>query len=374
MDKLHKKPPKKYPELIDRRLEQIRFTIQDLKLDGLLVTHLPHIRYMTNFSGSYAHLFVLKDEIHFVTDDRYEMQVKGELYDLPGLEVHSTREIWKYLADNNVLKKAKTIGFEADVMAYSDAVEIRNLLRPIKFKPTTGEISPFLTAKDPMEVDYIERASKISEKVYDYIKTIIKPGMTESEITNQIAYKSRELGSESVPFHIICTSGSNTALPHIRPTDRKVKEGDLIMMEHGATFNGFATTICRTVAVGKVDKEYQTVYNMLLEAQNATFENLRPGINANILESYARKIIFEGSYGEYYKTNLAHGVGISYNENPIINQRNSGHLVPENCILSVEPAVYVPNKFGIRIKDAALVTKSGAKIISTAPEQIEVVG
>ncbi|MDC1068736.1 Xaa-Pro peptidase family protein [Candidatus Kapabacteria bacterium] len=373
MDKLHRKPPKKYPEMINRRLQQIRFTIEDLKLDGILVTHLPHIRYMTNFSGSSAYLFILQDELHFITDDRYEMQVKGELYDLPGLKVHSTREIWNYLKENKVLGSAENIGFEADRMPYSEAVEIRTMIRPIKFKPTSGEIEPFLTAKDPMEIEYIEKTSKISQKVYDIIKSEIKIGMTESEITNKIAYKSREFGSESVPFHIICTSGVNTALPHIRPTSRKVKEGDLIMMEHGATFNGFATTICRTVGIGEVDKEYFTAYNMILEAQNATIKNLRPGINASILESYARKIILEGGYGDYYKTNLAHGVGISYNENPIINQRNSNHLVPENCVLSIEPAVYVPNKFGMRIKDSVLVTKSGARPITVPPDSLEII-
>lgn len=372
MDKLHRKPPKKYPEMIDRRLEQIRFTITDLKLDGLLITHLPNIRYLTNFSGSYAHLFILKDQIHFVTDDRYEMQVKGELYKVPGMKVHSTREVWKYIKETEMLGKAKTIGFEADRMPYAEAVEVRNFLRPIKFKPTSGEIEPFLTAKDPMEVEYIEKASKIAQRVFEYMKNEIKVGMSESEITNKIAYKSRELGSESVPFHIICTVGTNTALPHIRPTNKKVKDGDLVMMEHGATINGFAATICRTIGIGKVDPELQKVYNMLLESQNATFENLRPGINASILESYARKIIIEGGYGDYYKTNLAHGVGISYNENPIINARNNDHLVPENCVLSVEPAVYVPNKFGIRIKDSALVTKSGAKPITMPPEKLEV--
>jgi Xaa-Pro aminopeptidase len=373
MDKLHRQPPESYPEMINRRLQQIRFTIEDLKLDGLLITHLPHIQYMTNFTGSYAHLFVLKDEIHFVTDDRYEMQIKGELYNLPNMQIHSTREIWKYLKDNDVLKKAKTIGFEADRMPYSEAVEIRNLIKPIKFKPTSGELEPFMTAKDPVEISYVEQASKICEEVYEFIKSEIKVGMTEADITNRLAFKSREIGSEGIPFHFICTSGTNTALPHIRPTNRKVEKGDLIMMEHGAIVNGFSSTLCRTIAVGSATKEQQTIYNMLLEAQNATFENLRPGINAQNLESYARKIITEGGYGEYYKTNIAHGVGVSYNENPIINERNTNHMVPENCILAVEPAVYIPNKFGIRIKDAALVKKSGAVQMTMPPEQLEVV-
>jgi Xaa-Pro aminopeptidase len=197
--------------------------------------------------------------------------------------------------------------------------------------------------------------------------------MSESEISNKIAFKARELGSEGVPFHIICTSGTNTALPHLHPTNKKVKAGELVLMDFGCTVNGFAASLTRTVAVGKVSKEQQTVYSMLLEAQNATFENLRPGIQGPILEGYARKIINESGYGEYFKTNIAHGVGISYNESPVINSRDDDAIVPADCVMAVEPAIYIPDKFGIRITDSAVVTTGGVKQITFPPEEIEVI-
>jgi Xaa-Pro aminopeptidase len=372
MDKLHREPPKSYPKMIDRRLQQIRFTIEDLKLDGLVVSYLPNIRYLTNFSGSSAFLFILQNEIHFVTDDRYEMQAKGELYPIPGMKIHTTREVWKYLVDQKFLGETQTLGFEADRMPYSEAVEIRNIIRPMKFKPAPGEIEPFTMAKDPEELEFIEKASKMATDVYEYMKSNTKSGMTEAQISNLISFKCRELGSEGMPFHTIVTSGSNTALPHIRPTNRKVKKGDLVIMDFGCTVNGFASSICRTIAIGSATKDQQTIYNMLLESQNATFENLRPGINGKILETYARKIINEGGYGDYYKTNLGHGVGISYDENPRINSRDEA-IVPDGCVIAVEPAVYLPNKFGVRVKDCALVTTTGAKQITMPPERIEIV-
>ena len=375
MDKLHREPPKSYPKLIDRRLQQIRFTIEDLKLDGLVVSYLPNIRYLTNFSGSSAYLFILPDQLHFVTDDRYDLQIKGELYDIPGMKIHSTREVWHYLAKEQFLgKDVKTLGFEADRMPYSEAVEIRNVIRPIKFKPAPGEIEPFTMPKDPEELANIEKAAKIAEEVYEFLKGEIKPGQTEAHIANMLAYKARELGSERLPFHIILTSGTNTALPHITPTDKKIKKNDLVLLEFGCTYNGFAASICRTLCVGKPTKEQETVYKMLLEAQNATFENLRPGINAKILESHARKIITEGGYGDYFKTNLAHGVGISYNENPIISFRREDQIVPDECVIAVEPGIYIPNKFGMRIKDIGQVTTSGINQITFPPDELEVVG
>lgn len=373
MDKLHREPPTSYPKIIDKRLQQIRFALDDLKLDGLVVSYLPNIRYLTNFSGSSAYLFILKDELHFITDDRYEAQIKGELYKLPNLKVHITREVWKYISEDSVLgAKTKTIGFEADKVYYADAVEIRNMIRPLKFKPTPGEIEPFTMPKDPEEIENISKACKMCDDVYQYIKGVIKVGMSEWEITNEIAFKAREFGSEGVPFHIICTSGTNTAMPHLNPTSRKVKKNDLILMEFGCTVNGFASTLCRTIAVGGATKEQETMYRMLVEAQNATFKNLRQGIVGKVLEQYARKIINEGGYGSYFKTNLGHGVGITYNERPNINSR-SEDIVPEGCIMAIEPAVYIPNKFGMRIKDTAKVNKEGVSQITFPPENLEII-
>ena len=337
------------------------------------MSYLPNIRYLTNFSGSSAYLFILPDEIHFVTDDRYDLQIKGELYDIPGMKIHSTREVWKYLAQEQFLgKKVKTLGFEADRMPYSEAVEIRNIIRPIKFKPAPGEIEPFTMPKDPDELKYIEQAAKIAEEVYEYVKGEIKPGQSEAHISNMLAYKARELGSEGLPFHTILTSGTNTALPHITPTDKKIKKNDLIVLEFGCTVNGFAASICRTLAVGKATAEQKTVYKMLLEAQNATFENMRPGINGRILEGHARKIITEGGYGDFFKTNLGHGVGISYNESPIISFRRDDQIVPDECVMAIEPAVYIPNNFGMRIKDIGQCRTSGTNQITYPPDELEV--
>ncbi len=373
MDKLHKQPPVSYPKIIDKRLQQIRFAVEDLRLDGFVLTHLPSIRYLTNFSGSSAYLFILNNEIHFVTDDRYEYQIKGELYPLKNMHIHITREVWKLITDEKILgPKVKTIGFEADKMFYSDAVEIRNMVRPLKFKPTPGEIEPFTMPKDDEELEFIKKACTMCEEVYDYIKGVIKPGMTEWDITNQIAFKARQLGSEGVPFHIICTSGTNTAMAHLSPTMKKVKKGELLLMEFGCTYNGFASTISRTLALGKATPEQDKIYRMLIEAQNATFKNLRQGIVGKVLENYARKVIIEGGYGQYFKTNLGHGVGISYNERPHINQR-SEDIVPEGCVMAVEPAVYIPNKFGMRIKDTAKVFKDSTQQITFPPEKLEII-
>jgi len=362
--------PESYPELINRRLQQTRFTIEDEKLDALVISHIPNVRYLTNFSGVSAFLFVTQDELHFVTDDRYELQVQRELYKLPNMKIHITRDVWQYLADTKFLGKISSLGFEADRMPYSDAVEVRNVIRPMKFKPAPNSFEPFTMPKDKDELIFIEKAANIALDTFKYITDFMKPGMTEVEIENEIAYYARKIGSEGVPFHIVFSSGINTAYPHLKATEKKIKKNEIIMVDFGCTYNGFAAGITRTLVIGKATKEQKAIYSMIYKAQQAAFKNLRPGMNGKILDGFAREIIEKEGYGDYFKTNLGHGVGISYNEKPIISFREDSQMVPEGCVLAIEPGVYIPEKFGIRIKDNVVVSRNGTKHITESPKEI----
>lgn len=362
-----------YPKSLDKRLEQIKFMMQDNKIQCMVVSSLANIRYLTNFSGSNALLFMFADEIHFVTDDRYEETIKSEIYPLPNIHLHITRMPWHYMVENKLFKKIDTLGFEAEVMPYSDAVDIRNIIRPLKFKPLPMEVQPFMRVKTPEEIEYIKQACNLSMQVYDVMLGKIKVGMSEKEATDLLIYTARSMGSESMPFEPMVLSGHRTALPHGTPSpEKKIKKNDIIMMDFGCKVNGFGSDITRTFCIGKPTKEQKTMYELVKKAQMEAINNVRPGIKGPILDGFARRVIADEGFGGYFQHALGHGFGISAHENPIIYFKNDTihSVVPEDSVLAIEPGVYFIDKYGIRIEDNILVTRTGPIMFTQSPDTL----
>ncbi len=361
---------KSYPAITDKRLTQIRFVMLDEKMDGIAVTYLPNIRYLTNFSGSAGTLFIFEDSIHFVTDDRYEEQIKTELYPLPNLKTHISRNPWQYAMDSGLLKNISTLGFEADRVPYSEVVEIRNIIRPVKFKPEPKIVERFTQPKSPEELANIQKACDLSIQVYEKILEIIKPGMTEKDIASEIAYISRKLGSEGDAFDIIVVSGPRSAMVHGKPSHRKIKKNDVITLDFGCIVNGFRSDITRTFVIGKATKEQKDIYKLLVNAKNAAIESVTPAMNGKHLDKIARQMIEKAGYGKFFQHSLGHGIGIEVHEMPIITFRKEDQIIPEDVVLAIEPGVYFPDKFGMRVEDDIFVTRYGAKVLTKAPEDL----
>ncbi|OGU38173.1 MAG: hypothetical protein A2X61_09295 [Ignavibacteria bacterium GWB2_35_12] len=363
-----------YPKACDKRLEQIRFTMDDLKVDAVVVTYLPNIRYLTNFSGSFAVMFITHEELYFFTDDRYEEQIKTELFPLPNLQTYIARDVWKYVKQKKVLKKVVNIIFESDRVTYSDAVAIRNQLRPLKFKPGVNVVERFTIPKSPEELEFMRKACEITLKTYDKVVKKMKNGVSEIDLATEIAYQSRLLGSEGDPFDIIVTSGPRGALVHGMPSDRKIKPGDLVIFDFGCRVHGFCSDLTRTVAFQKASKEQKTLYKMLVKAKDHAIANVRPGMNGKTLDEFARGIIKKEGYGQYFQHSLGHGIGLVPHEMPTITFRLDDQIVPEGAVIAIEPGIYLPDKFGMRVEDLAQVTRTGGKPITTAPTELPVVG
>lgn len=370
-DKKQAKGKMSYPEKIDYRLEQIYFKLNSEKVEGIYISHLPNIRYLTNFSGSNAHLFIFRNKILFVTDDRYEEQIKTELYPLPNLQTLITRDVWGTLLNLNILTQYQEIGFESDVLSYQDAVEFRNKIRPVKFKPIPEAVEPTTRSKAPEELENIRQACSISEKVFNFLLNFIKPGMSEKDIAIEIAYQSRKMGSEGDAFDIIVTSGTRGSLVHGQPSEKKIRKGDIVIIDFGCKVNGFCSDITRTICVGaKPTKEQKNIYSLLRTAEKKAIETMRPGINGKILDGAARKLIQEAGYGEYFKHSLGHGIGIVPHEKPIITFRMDDQNVPEDAVIAIEPGIYLPDKFGMRVEDNVHLTKSGPIMLTNASDEL----
>jgi len=370
----HNSTDKNIPVLSDKikfRLEQIRFALETEKAQGIYICYLPNIHYLTNFSGSSAHLFIMQDEIHFITDDRYEEQIKTELYPLPNLHTHITRDLWSYVLESKILQNKDTIAFEADRLSYFEAVETRNRLRPLKFKPTPGMVEPFMQSKSPEEIANIKKACQISDAVFNQILNIIKPGMSEHDVAVEIAYRGRLLGAEDDAFNIIVTSGERGALVHGATTNKHIRKGDIVLMDYGFKVNGFCSDITRTICVGaKPTKYQQSIYKMLREAEVQAIKSILPAVNGKYLDKIARKIIADAGLADNFKHSLGHGIGLLEHENPVITFRQDDQILPEDSVVAIEPGVYLPGKFGMRVEDDVHVTANGPEWLTNAPDEL----
>lgn len=369
----YNRPP--MPDKIDYRLQQVKFNMEDvIKADALVITHLPNIRYLTNFSGSAATLFITSEEMHFVTDDRYEEQVKMELYQLPNMSIHISRDPWGLVSSGKILKGIETIAFEADKMSYSDVMNIRNTIKPMKLKPADQPVEVYTIAKSPEEIENITKSCRTAEQVIEIIKTMLVPGVTEKDIAAEITYQGRKLGSEGDAFDVITVSGERGALVHGSPSNKKIAAGDIVLIDFGCIVNGFISDLSRTFAIGSATQEQKDMYKLLIEAKETAIANACAGITVKRLDAYARDIIAKAGYGDYFQHSLGHGIGLVAHENPFISFRIENQIVPENSCLAIEPGVYLPGKYGMRVEDNIIVTKNGGKHITVAPAELEILG
>ena len=363
---------KPYPETINRRLHQIRYNMSDNKVDAAYISYLPNVRYLTNYSGSFAFMLITKDEIHFFTDDRYEEQVKTELYDLNNMRVHITRDVWKYIEDTGIMKAVKAFGIEQDYLSYADAASIKMKLyqKKIKFRAISNLADLYTQYKAPEEIEHIRRACNIAEEVFEYILDFIKSGITELDIAIEIDYQARLRGSEGPAFDTIVTSGARGALVHGKPSNKKIKKGDIILMDFGCKVNGFCSDISRTVCCGKPKAEQKQIYALLYNAMSRAIEEARPGMKGDYLDGVAREMIKDAGYGDYFKHSLGHGLGLVCHEKPTISFRLQDQIIPEDAIITIEPGIYLPEHFGMRVEDDVLITKTKNIKLTNAPEKL----
>lgn len=318
-------------------------------------------------------MFILKDEIWFFTDDRYEEQIQTELYPLPNLKTFITRDVWGYCTKKKMFKNISSLVFESERLSYQDVINIRNIIRPVKFKPAIAIVEPFMMPKAPEELESIRKACEMSEKVFEEVLKVFKVGMTEKELAAEIVYRARLLGSEGEPFPTIVVSGKRSSLVHGSPSDKPIKSGEVVTVDFGCIVNGFCSDVTRVFAVGKSTKEQRAIYDLLLKAKDSAIEKIRPFVNGKLIDNIARSMIEKAGYGQYFQHSLGHGLGISPHEPPLITFRKDDEFIPESSVLAIEPGVYIPDKYGLRVEDDVYVNRDGAKYLTKAPSELIVV-
>ncbi|GAB5521162.1 MAG: aminopeptidase P family protein [Rhodothermales bacterium] len=345
----------------------IQNKLTEVDLDGMLLTRLLDIRWATGFTGSNALLVVLPHEAHFITDKRYatqaHQQVSGAVVHVPGYALVN------HVDEAKLLAGCQRVGFQSDVMTAAALHQLHERFPDVEWVPVEGFLTHEVAQKTPEQVGHIRSAQAITERVFDEVTALIRPGLTEREVAAEIVYRHLKYGAERQAFEPIVASGPNGALPHARPTDRVLQAGELIVLDFGCVVNGYASDMTRTVALGDVSAEAQEVYHTVLEAQEAAIAAALPGMTSKALDAVARDRIEAAGYGEAFGHSLGHGVGLDVHEWPPVSFRSENEL-PADCVVTIEPGIYLEGQFGVRIEDMIWLRAPEAVNLTKTPKAL----
>ena len=344
------------------RLKTLRRTLPKLKTDALVISHLTNVRYLCGYTGTAGMLVVTGSDAWFITDFRYQAQAAqqiGPYYDI----IIADRGLWPEAA--SLLKKAgtKTIAFEAEHTSVASLQDIEKLVKPATALPTTKVVEELRLYKDADEIAVIKRAVKVIDEAFAEICKFIKPGLTESEVSDELTRQMRLRGASGPSFDTIVASGVRGALPHGVASDKVIDNGDMITIDMGAIVDGYCSDCTRTVVLGKPTKEQQRIYGLVWDAQTAASAALRPGLSCKAADQVARGIIEEAGLGAAFGHGLGHGVGIDIHEQPRLSRLGKGNLKP-GMVVTSEPGIYLDGWGGVRIEDMLLITEDGAETLT----------
>jgi Xaa-Pro aminopeptidase len=349
------------------RGERLAKLVAERELDQLFVSDLTNVRYLTGFTGTNGACLVSPDELVFFTDFRYTERAADEVgdeWDRPEAE--------RELVPQIVGRMSGRVGFE-------DAhLSVRQLARleaaaseDVELMPAGDLVEQLRAVKEPEELKRIAAAAKLADDVYRWAIDRGLVGRTEREVARACEARMRELGAEP-SFPPIVAAGENGALPHAEPGDREIKAGELVVFDMGAELDGYCSDCTRTFATGELNGEAKEVYELVLRAQEAALEAVRKGASGKEVDAVSRKLISEAGHGDHFGHGTGHGVGLEVHEGPRLATTSEDELAEGN-VVTVEPGVYLPGQFGVRIEDLVVVTSNGQRDLSGMPKKLTVV-
>lgn len=355
---------------MNAQLSALRQKMAGQKLDAILVTQAENRRYLSGFTGSAGYLCITAMYAHLATDSRYWEQVGQQAPDftLAKIEAGKSNQLF---ADLVRAAGATRVGYEAGDVTVATYRDLQKALRPDRARaiarlvPTKGLVEGLRAIKDAAELALIERAVALGDAAFAYGVRRMKPGLTEKQAAWEIERYLREHGAEGVAFELIVASGPNGALPHARPSDRVIQAGEPIVIDMGCRVDGYNSDLTRTIVLGEPGEKFREVYAIVLQAQLAAEAALRAGPKGKEIDAVARQIIVDAGYGEYFGHGLGHGVGLAVHEEPGLGKLGEKPLQP-NMVCTIEPGIYLPGEFGVRIEDMAVVTADGCRVLTKA--------
>jgi Xaa-Pro aminopeptidase len=355
------------------RLARARMALEQSRLDALLVTHLPNIAYLCGFTGSAGVLVVSQREGVFFTDGRYTEQahqeVKGaRIRILPGKSAPAAAADW--LATQ---KSWRRIGIDVAHMTVAERGAFAKAL-PAKARLVAAPdiIERMRMVKDPAEVAKIRAACHLGVALFGRLLEVVHPGVSETQVAGELEFEARRLGAEQMAFPTIIAGGRRSALPHGRASQAKLPLRGFAVCDFGVILANYCSDMTRTLHLDSPPKEALRAYGAVREAQQSALDAVKPGVTVGAVDGAARKSLQKQGLGRFFTHSTGHGVGLEIHESPRIAAGQKDLLQP-GMVITIEPGVYLPGKFGIRIEDTVVVTDSGCEILTPCPKDLVVV-
>ena len=339
-------------------------------LDGVLLTGEYNRFYASGFAstGSDGVALVTTKGNFYFTDSRYIEAAERQVSDAAIGMTESGKGYIAWLNEALELSGAKRIGFEDETMTVADHERYRKNLQA-ELVPASALLHALRAQKDARELERMEQAQRIAEKALEQILTEIRPGVTEKEIAARLQYHMLCFGAEKMSFDPIVASGPNGSMPHAVPTDRLIQSGEFVTMDFGCVYGGYCSDMTRTVCVGKPTEEMERVYETVLKAQLAGIAAARAGVTGAEIDGAAREVIRRAGYGDYFGHSFGHSVGVEIHESPNASPGNHEPM-PAGAVVSAEPGIYLPGRFGVRIEDVIVLEEGGCRDITKADKAL----
>ncbi len=355
------------------RLARLRGALEQAEVDALLVSNLANVRYLTGFSGSAGLLVVHREGTVLVTDGRYRVQV-AEQVAAAGVSgevevvVAGAQEQRGAVAQALAAAPGCRVGLEAEHVTWAAQRRWAETLADAELVPTSGVVEALRQVKDAGELWTMARAAAVADAALAEVVHLVAPGRTEQEVALALDSAMRRLGADDRAFETIVASGPSSAKPHARPTARRIERGDAVVVDFGATVDGYRSDMTRTFLVGEASAEMRAVWGLVCRAQAAGVTAVGPGVATGDVDAACRQVIADAGYGEAFEHGTGHGVGLDVHEAPSVSAGSAAILAP-GIVVTVEPGVYVAGLGGVRIEDTVVVTSGGCRTLTRFPKE-----
>jgi Xaa-Pro aminopeptidase len=348
------------------RQRKLRQHLATSRFDALLLSHLPNIRYLCGFTGSAGLLLVEESGSVFFTDVRYDTQAHEEV---KGAKVVIARKsvlqaVADFLGQRRRRAKGWNLGIESEHFTVGEKIRL-NKLRPsgVTIKNAPAIVEQARMVKDEDEIQRIRAAVELGARLFDRAVEVMRPGIKEVEVAAEMELAARRGGAEEMSFPTIIASGARSALPHGRASEKTLTPGAFVVCDFGVILSGYCSDQTRAVWLGKVADDARPAYEAVREAQQAAIDAVRPGITVGEVDSAARKVLQKAGFGRYFTHSTGHGVGLEIHEIPRVAQ-GQPEVLQSGMVITVEPGVYFPGKWGVRIEDMVVVTDGGCEVLT----------
>ncbi len=349
---------------MNERIKELKYRLEKNDIQAMIVSNPLNIHYLTGLTEE-GTLIINKKENLFLTDSRYIEEVGQKLTVGDEISIVNISEMGKYDYEN-IFVLCNNVGFEEKYLTYEKYQEYMQLYQ-VNLVETEGVIENMREIKETEEIENIKKACKITDECFEYILKYIKVGMTEKRIAFEIEKYMRINGADGIAFDFCVASGENASKPHAIPTDKRIKNNEVLLLDIGCKVNGYCSDFTRTVYIGQASEQFKESYKFVLEEQEKILNELKPEKNI--------KEVIEPIYKDYKDREyeilhaFGHGLGLYIHEQPILGVKKDTNL-KEKMILAVEPGLYIPGQYGIRIEDTVLITNEGIEILTNSKKQL----